>query len=122
MFVVHTSGFLFEFVCTVHICMHMHSTHCVCVHHALMSLCSHISIHATTAQAPLLINFALPFKKPYQKFPIRFNRPLVHIKRPIYTDPLSLKLFFKGKILFCALLVSKACQHSRESTTNIKVA
>ena len=60
-------------------------------------------------------------KKPITSSPSDSHRPLVHIKRPIYTDPLSLKLFFKGKILVCALLVSKARQHSRESTTYIKV-
>lgn len=59
-------------------------------------------------------------KKPITNSPSVSHRPLVHMKRPIYTDPLSLKLFFKGKILFCALLVSKARQTSREST-NMKV-
>lgn len=60
-------------------------------------------------------------KKPITSSPSDLHRPLVDIKRPTYTDLAFLKLFFKGKILVCALALSKARRHSREPTRYIKV-
>lgn len=92
----------------------------VSVLQTLMSLCSHISIHTTTAQASPLINFALQFKKAYHNFPVSFaSAPRAHKKAYLYWTPLP-EIIFQREDIICTLLVSKACQHSREST-NIKV-
>lgn len=67
-----------------------------------MSLCSHISIHATTAQAPPLINFALPFKKAYHKLPISFtSAPGAHEKAYLYWSPLPEIVFQREDIILC---------------------
>lgn len=104
----------FAYICTV-VCL------CVCAR----PWCPYAVTSPSTRQQPRPLHSSIlhcHLKKPITSSPSDSHRPLVHIKRPIYTDPLSLKLFFKGKILFCALLVSKARQHSRESTTYIKVS
>lgn len=83
----------FAFICTA-----------VCVRacQALMSLCSHISIHATSAQAAALINFALPFKKAYHNFPIRFtSAPGGHEKPYLYWSPLPEIVFQREDIISC---------------------
>lgn len=108
-------------LCAVHICIHLHSGVSVCVR----PWCPYAVTSPSTRQQPRplhssILHCHLKKKKPITTSPSDSHRALAHIKRPIYTDPLSLKLFFKGKILFCAL-VSKARQHSRESTVYIKV-
>lgn len=102
-----TCGFLHVFLCaSLHLHTYAQSCVCMCVHahvcQALMSLCSHISIHATTAWAPPLINFALPFKKAYHKFPIRFtSAPGVHKKAYLYWSPLPEIVFQREDISLC---------------------
>lgn len=122
---VCTCRFLCVFFCTVQICMHMHSrVHVRARVCQVRPWCPYAVTSPSTRQQPKPLHSSIlhcHLKKPITSSPSDSHRPLVHIKRPIYTDPLSLKLFFKGKILFCALLVSKARQHSRESTTYIKV-
>lgn len=68
------------------------------VFQALMSLCSHISIHATTAQASPLINFALQFKKAYHNFPVSLaSAPRAHKKGLFILNPSPWNYFSKGR-------------------------
>lgn len=111
-------------VCVCALCPHLHASAQSCVCMRVRPWCPYAVTSPSTWQQPKPLHSSIlhcHFKKPITSSPSDSHRPLVHIKRPIYTDPLSLKLFFKGKILVCALLVSKARQHSRESTTYIKV-
>lgn len=96
---------------------------CVCVCQALMSLCSHISIHATTTQASPLINFALQFKKKkkaYHKFPISFTwAPGAHKTAYLYWSPLPEIVFQRNDIILCPSSIKGLSALQRP--TNIKV-